>query len=211
VGREARRNAERRQRRQGGPVADVGIVASVNEALHRAFNAQLAEQAAGHVGPIMTVSPADFAMLVEAGLVNEFRFVVEQGGALAGETFLARRRPRPEKVVLDEFEWTRGGDEEPRAIRQITDTTTGDELRSLLDREPEACARVAFAALARARAGAVSPLERLGAVTVTSDALEVFRRRLVVQALAAGATWAEIGRGLGVTRQAAHQRYGREA
>lgn len=49
--------------------------------------------------------------------------------------------------------------------------------------------------------------DRLGAAAAYLHAAVEFRRRAVVDARAAGRTWAEIGAALGVTKQAAHEMY----
>lgn len=56
-------------------------------------------------------------------------------------------------------------------------------------------------------------LTLLRVVTTRSQELAPARRNLadaVERARAAGATWAEIGSALGITRQAAYQRFGRD-
>ncbi|MGH3884668.1 MAG: hypothetical protein ACRDSG_12070 [Pseudonocardiaceae bacterium] len=50
-------------------------------------------------------------------------------------------------------------------------------------------------------------LEALTAVTMLSSVVERLRAKLVRLALRRGATWNEIGRALGVSKQAAHARY----
>lgn len=50
-------------------------------------------------------------------------------------------------------------------------------------------------------------LDALTAVTMLSSVVERLRGKLVRMALRRGATWNEIGRALGVSKQAAHARY----
>ena len=50
-------------------------------------------------------------------------------------------------------------------------------------------------------------LEALTAVTILTSVVERLRGKLVRLALRRGATWNEIGRALGVSKQAAHARY----
>ncbi|MGQ0718439.1 MAG: hypothetical protein ACT4NP_14230 [Pseudonocardiales bacterium] len=50
-------------------------------------------------------------------------------------------------------------------------------------------------------------LEALTAVTMLTSVVERLRGKLVALALRRGATWNEIGRALGVSKQAAHARY----
>jgi transposase-like protein len=50
-------------------------------------------------------------------------------------------------------------------------------------------------------------LETVAALTGRIGGLQQQREQAIARALAAGATWAEIGRALGVTAQAAHKRY----
>jgi hypothetical protein len=52
-----------------------------------------------------------------------------------------------------------------------------------------------------------SPLEKIQILTARIAELEAERERAVASAMAAGATWAEIGEALAVTAQAAHKRY----
>jgi hypothetical protein len=56
---------------------------------------------------------------------------------------------------------------------------------------------------------AQADVEDLGRFAQVLDAAEADLRRSVLGLRAAGVTWAEIGRGLGTTRQAAQQRFGR--
>lgn len=51
-------------------------------------------------------------------------------------------------------------------------------------------------------------LEALAAADVLAQVVELWRSRLVVLARQRGARWTEIGRALGVSKQAAHERYG---
>lgn len=51
--------------------------------------------------------------------------------------------------------------------------------------------------------------DELGAVRLVELAADQVRRRIIAQARAAGNSWADIGAVLGVTKQAAQQRYGR--
>lgn len=50
----------------------------------------------------------------------------------------------------------------------------------------------------------------LGQIWLVEKAVEQARHHTVRQARAAGFTWEQIGDALGVSRQAAHERYGRE-
>jgi hypothetical protein len=52
-----------------------------------------------------------------------------------------------------------------------------------------------------------APLETVTVLTARITSLEADRETAIVLAVTAGATWAEIGRALGVTAQAAHKRY----
>lgn len=52
-----------------------------------------------------------------------------------------------------------------------------------------------------------SPLETTQALTARIADLETERLAAIAAAVADGATWAELGRVLGVTAQAAHKRY----
>jgi len=52
-----------------------------------------------------------------------------------------------------------------------------------------------------------SALARIETVTERVAKLDAQRDRAVAEALEAGATWAEIGRALGVSAQAAHKRF----
>lgn len=51
-------------------------------------------------------------------------------------------------------------------------------------------------------------LERVADAQAGIDAVNMFLRELVQTARAEGKTWAEIGRTLGTTRQAAQERFG---
>jgi hypothetical protein len=51
-----------------------------------------------------------------------------------------------------------------------------------------------------------SPLDWVTSLTGRIAGLEADRQTAIVLAVAAGATWAEIGRALGVSAQAAHKR-----
>jgi hypothetical protein len=64
--------------------------------------------------------------------------------------------------------------------------------------------------LAHHAAGRAEPNlgDALRAAVDVRDAVDSFLGELVAMARAEGATWAEIGTALGVTTQAAHQRYG---
>lgn len=53
----------------------------------------------------------------------------------------------------------------------------------------------------------LSPLQKLEALSARLAVLETHRERAVAAAMAAGATWADIGAALGVSAQAAHKRY----
>ena len=53
----------------------------------------------------------------------------------------------------------------------------------------------------------VNPLARITALTARIETLGTQRDTCIAEAVAAGNTWAEIGRALGVTAQAAHKRY----
>ena len=58
----------------------------------------------------------------------------------------------------------------------------------------------------------VGPLDQLGGVSDAAGELEKARQRLdqaVREARAGGASWADIGRAAGMTRQSAHERWGR--
>jgi transposase-like protein len=50
-------------------------------------------------------------------------------------------------------------------------------------------------------------LERIAALSARLSAVERDRDVAIAEAVAGGATWAEIGRALGVSPQAAHKRY----
>ena len=52
-----------------------------------------------------------------------------------------------------------------------------------------------------------SALSRIETVTARMGKLEAQRDTAVAEALDSGATWAEIGRALGVSAQAAHKRF----
>jgi transposase-like protein len=52
-----------------------------------------------------------------------------------------------------------------------------------------------------------APLETVNVLTARITTLEADRETAIALAVTAGATWAEIGRALGVTAQAAHKRY----
>lgn len=52
-----------------------------------------------------------------------------------------------------------------------------------------------------------SPLDRVTSLTRRIAGLEADRQTAIALAVAAGATWAEIGRALGVSTQAAHKHY----
>ena len=52
-----------------------------------------------------------------------------------------------------------------------------------------------------------SPLEKVQTLTGRIAEVEAQREQAVAAAMAAGATWAEIGDALGVSAQAAHKRY----
>jgi hypothetical protein len=52
-----------------------------------------------------------------------------------------------------------------------------------------------------------SPLRRIDTLTGRITQLGVERELAISRALAGGASWAEIGRALGCTPQAAHKRY----
>lgn len=52
------------------------------------------------------------------------------------------------------------------------------------------------------------PLQRLDTLAAVRALLEEYTERAVAQARTRGATWEDIGAYLGVTRQAAQQRYG---
>ena len=54
---------------------------------------------------------------------------------------------------------------------------------------------------------AISPLRRIETLTARIDNLTTDREMAIAQAMATGATWAEIAQPLGVTPQAAHKRY----
>lgn len=49
----------------------------------------------------------------------------------------------------------------------------------------------------------------LGHVETIRHALDGIERRLVASARASGASWAEVGEAIGMTKQAAHYRYGK--
>jgi hypothetical protein len=51
------------------------------------------------------------------------------------------------------------------------------------------------------------PLERIASLTARIAAAEADRETAIARAVAAGATWAEIGAAAGVSAQAAHKRY----
>lgn len=52
-------------------------------------------------------------------------------------------------------------------------------------------------------------MQAVSALTARIEALTRQRDTRIAEAVAAGSTWAEIGRALGVTTQAAHKRYRR--
>jgi len=52
-----------------------------------------------------------------------------------------------------------------------------------------------------------APLECVASLTVRIAGLEADRETAIAVAVATGATWAEIGRALGVSTQAAHKHY----
>jgi transposase-like protein len=52
-----------------------------------------------------------------------------------------------------------------------------------------------------------SPLERIETLTARISAIETERERAIASAVTGGSTWAQIGRALGVSAQAAHKRY----
>lgn len=52
-----------------------------------------------------------------------------------------------------------------------------------------------------------TPLDHVAVLTARVADIETERKTAIAVAVAAGATWAEVGRALGVTAQAAHQRY----
>ena len=56
----------------------------------------------------------------------------------------------------------------------------------------------------------LTPLERVHAIRRLAETVESALRTAVADARADGASWGQIGTGLGVTRQAAQQRYGQE-
>jgi hypothetical protein len=58
-------------------------------------------------------------------------------------------------------------------------------------------------------ANSTDALNMLGAVRLVELAANQARRAIVDEARAGGFTWAEIGDALGVSRQAAHERFGR--
>jgi hypothetical protein len=64
-----------------------------------------------------------------------------------------------------------------------------------------------LARLAAQAAHAATPLESLRELRELHRELEAFERRQVARALADGATFGEVARSLGVTRQAAHRRF----
>jgi len=51
------------------------------------------------------------------------------------------------------------------------------------------------------------PLERIASLTARIAALEADRETAIANAVAAGATWSEIGGAAGVSAQAAHKRH----
>lgn len=55
----------------------------------------------------------------------------------------------------------------------------------------------------------VDPVVTLAQLALADDALDAARRQLVLAARELGVTWARIATALGVSRQAAHERYGR--
>jgi hypothetical protein len=66
---------------------------------------------------------------------------------------------------------------------------------------------MAYATMAR-RLDEGDPLGAVEALPAAQAGLDVLARQAVQQARDAGASWADIGRVLGVTKQAAQQRYG---
>jgi DNA-binding CsgD family transcriptional regulator len=55
--------------------------------------------------------------------------------------------------------------------------------------------------------GRRSPLERVEALSARIAGAETEREKAIALAVAAGCSWAQIGRALGVSGQAAHKRY----
>lgn len=62
---------------------------------------------------------------------------------------------------------------------------------------------------AACRQGWDQPLDTLASLELIRDQVDLFERITVREARANGSSWAEIGAALGVTRQAAQQRFGR--
>lgn len=53
----------------------------------------------------------------------------------------------------------------------------------------------------------LSPVIRLSAITSATRGVDLMREAAVIEALKSGATWAQIGHSLGISRQAAQQRF----
>jgi transcriptional regulator with PAS, ATPase and Fis domain len=67
----------------------------------------------------------------------------------------------------------------------------------------------ALARLAAEAAAAPTPRSALRKLNALRDELEAFEARQVASALADGASYAQIGQDLGLTRQSAHRRFHR--